>query len=1193
MPKTFLRNLQIGMGVSVILVLASSIASYISIKNQIADRANVEHSRKVIESANKILHDLQNAETGQRGYHLTGREAFLQPYKAALTNIPQSLERTITLVADNPQQLKNAQHITALADMRMSILTELVSIKRNGGDVTLDQLDNGRRHMDSCRTSINHFIDTEVLLLEHRSSQLDRSTDSTVFFIPLAAILSLLITIVCFLKIRQDYTKKEQLQNALRKKDQQITERLHVIQRIAAQIAKGDYSVKVNDTERDDLGSLAGSLNAMANSLNDSFVLLRNNEWQQRGIAALNEKLVGNRSETDLLKDALTHLIEYTEGTNGACYMWEDGNLWLKSAWAMEDTIPSCLAPGQGMIGQVFDDKKIRQLHDLQDEDYIVSCASGKIRVKEILLMPIMADESCIGVIEIGARVKHDDTKVKFFKEAVRNIGIAAVAARGRAKVQSLLEETQAQTEELQVQHAELENLNTELEAQAQRLQTSEEELRVQQEELLNSNAELEAHADLLEDRNQLISQRNVEIQQKAEALALSTKYKSEFLANMSHELRTPLNSILLLSRLLADNTEGNLQEEQIQSANVIQSAGTSLLLLIDEILDLSKIESGNMQIHIEKVDMQELMQGLRSLFEPVAAQKGLSLKLNGLDTVLDTDRLRLEQVLRNLLSNALKFTNEGEVSLTIKEGNKDADCWRFEVKDTGVGIPEDKLQVIFEAFQQADGSTRRKYGGTGLGLSISREIARLLGGYIEVTSELGQGSVFELVLPKHLKEIAQTTDELKEASTPTHDQKKDRSKETEDAALPQYVPNALPDDRGNIRHGDKVILIVEDDTDFANQLLKYANQQGYKGVVIVRGDKAVEATLKYKPVAILLDIMLPMIGGWDIMEDLKNNPDTRHIPVHMMSSMHARKRGLSMGAIDFLSKPISLQQIAEMFRKIENALSTGARKVLIVEENAKHAEALSFFLSNFNIATKVQSSMEESIKALQQNEADCVILDMGVPYQAGYEMLEAIKKNEALENVPIIVFTGENVSEIEHVRLKEYADSIVIKTAHSYQRILDEVGLFLHVVEKKVDDKKISIDKSLGKLQEILEGKKVLVVDDDVRNIFSLSKVLERHHMQILSATNGKEALEQLEMHPDIAVVLMDIMMPEMDGYETIVRIREKPDYKKLPIIAVTAKAMLGDRDKCMQVGASDYISKPVDTHQLLSLLKVWLYEI
>ena len=881
--------------------------------------------------------------------------------------------------------------------------------------------------------------------------------------------------------------------------------------------------------------------------------------------------------------------------------MIEDGTLKLQGSIGLESNIKQFFEPGEGMVGQVFLNKKAKAYNDLDDEDFAVSFASSKIKINAILLLPIMLDLQIVGVLELSSDHNFDEDRIEYFTESVRNIAIAIRAARGREKEQRLLEETQAQSEELQVQHSELENLNTELEAQTQKLQASEEELKVQQEELMQTNTELEERSKLLEEKNQLIAERNIEIQRKAEELALSTQYKSEFLANMSHELRTPLNSILLLSRLMAENPDENLNEDQIESAKVIQSSGTSLLTLIDEILDLAKIESGKMSLEYQDVVIAEVVHDLKNLINPLVKEKGIDFNINideDLEKTIETDRLRLDQVLRNLMSNALKFTKEGSVELNIKKYPKNKDFIIFSVKDSGIGIPEEKQKIIFEAFQQADGSTQRKFGGTGLGLSISREIAKLLGGHLELESKVNEGSEFSLVIPinEKFKFTNSHSDQnlveviLEDVEEIKHIIDEDFSAISNSKTL--EIPAEVEDDRDDISQDDKVILIIEDDTNFAKALLKYARLNSYKGIVIVRGDEALSAALEYHPSAILLDVQLPVKDGWQVMDELKSNPQTKLIPVHMMSSLHVKQESLMKGAIDFINKPVALEQMTDVFKKIEDALKKSPQKVLIVEENAKHASALSYFLSNFNISLSVEDNVEDSVRAFNTDQVDCVILDIGSNRRNAYKIIESIKSYEGLENLPIIIFTERNLSTSEELKIKQYADSIVVKTAHSYQRILDEVGLFLHLVEEKSSSVETIRNKTLGSLTEVLSGKKILITDDDVRNIFSLTKALEKYKVEVVLAMDGVQALEQIKLNPDIDVVLMDMMMPEMDGYETIQEIRKMPQFRRLPIIAVTAKSMIGDRDKCIQAGASDYITKPVDVDQLLSLLRVWLYE-
>lgn len=1197
MSKKLVRKLQVGFGFSLLVLLISAAASYISIQTQMSNRSKVIKTQQTINAVNQILIDLQNAETGQRGYLLTGETAFLAPYYQSQTSLPSSLSETRDLAEGVPDQARRLDSIADLVNTRLKTLEALVDLKKAGGSPTVEQLESGKFYMDSCRTIIERFVAEEADKLGVNAAKMQQNSRLTSFFIVFAAMVSLIVTVVFYLQIRNEFRRREKMQQQLREKDEDTTHRLNIIHNMAEQIAAGDYTVRLDDKERDTLGYIASSLNGMALALEESFGKLHDNEWRQTGLAKINDILAGNKTEEVVANDALELLVSYTECVNGAFYIWDKGRLGLAAYYGLEGHMKKEYQSGEGIVGQVFKDKRVKLLENVGDEEFVVSFSSGQIKVNHLLWLPLMLKGQCFGVIELGSVVPFEKLDQEFYREACYNISLEVLAAKGRKQIQTLLEETQAQAEELQTQHAELENLNTELEAQAQKLQASEEELRVQQEELMQSNQELEERSKLLEEKNQLIAERNLDIQKKAEELALSTKYKSEFLANMSHELRTPLNSILLLSRLMVENVDDNLTEDQIESAKVIQSSGSSLLSLIDEILDLSKIEAGKMELEYEHMALTDLRNDLLNLFMPIVDEKGLALKVEieeGVSAYVETDKLRVEQVLRNLLSNAIKFTPKGKVALSITQQPLNPDYIQFIVKDTGIGISPESQKIIFEAFQQADGSTRRKFGGTGLGLAISREIARLLGGEIKLSSTPGEGSTFSFIIPvrKPSGSLMPPADILVENIAQEVEEMTALVSEAPSSLAVANIPEEVEDDRHDIKPGDKIILIVEDDTPFAEILLKYARQSGYKGIIIVRGDWATEAAEKYQPLAILLDIQLPVRDGWQVMDEIKNNPKTRHIPVHIMSSLEVKRESLSKGAIDFINKPIALEQMRQMFSKIEDALTQNPKKVLIVEENPKHATALSYFLSNFNIASEIRSNVEDSIRALASDNVNCVILDMGVPDDTGYETLEAIKQKEGLENLPIIIFTGKNLSQAEERRIKQYADSIVVKTAHSFQRILDEVGLFLHLVEESNLEPEKRKTNKLGSLNEVLNGKTVLIADDDVRNIFSLTKTLEQYQMDVISAIDGKEALQQLEKHPKTSIILMDMMMPEMDGYETIRQIRNMHDYAKLPIIAVTAKAMTGDREKCIKAGASDYISKPVDKDQLLSLLRVWLYE-
>ena len=1192
----FKRNLVIGFGISLLLLIASAVASYFSINNLLYSARMVNHTNEVAMRLEGVMGILRDAETGQRGFLLTNDRRFLDSYNGSYEKVTVAIDNIQQLTIDNLPQQRDCDTLKSIAQQRVAFLTSLIDKKRNGEVIGDSLLLIGRAYMNHARSVVKRMQDREKALLNARTQNMNRFAASTPVFIVIASVLAILLTIISFLRVLKDYNKRLELQTALEKKDAEVSRRLSVMEGIANEISAGNYKIKIDDEGKDALGSIGYSVNRMAESLDASFTNLSERQWFQTGIASLNEIVITDQDFNTLAKSVLDYVTEYSGSQAGALYILNsEGSLQLRSSYALSASYPrKNISLGDGLVGQAARAKKIIEVKNLQAHDYTLSYVSGEVKPLSVIAVPLLFDKLVKGVIELASLNEYSPNTKSFLEAASLSTAIAINTAQNKQRVQELLEETQSQSEELQAQHTELENINAELEAQAEKLQASEEELKVQQEELQQSNRELEERSRLLEEKNEVILERNLQIQSKAEELAISTKYKSEFLANMSHELRTPLNSILLLSRLLSENHEHNLSAEQIEYANVIQSSGKGLLTLIDEILDLSKIEAGKMELEYDDVKISAVAEELEALFAPIAKDKGIEFSISVSDDApgtLETDRLRLDQILRNLISNALKFTKRGTVQLNIGKQNE---FITFSVRDTGIGIPREKHQTIFDAFQQADGSTRRQFGGTGLGLSISRELAKLLGGEIRLESEEGKGSEFTLILPEKKSNRNNVAGgmEIEPLEQPPVVKSENGVDSYPDNFISETIPLPVDDDRQNIQPGDKIILIVDDDTAFARSLLEYTRRKGYKGLVAVRGDEAIGLARHFHPMGILLDLQLPVKSGWDVMDELKSDPSTRPIPVHMMSSHHAKTKSLLTGAVDFISKPVAFEKLGEMFSKIEEALARHPKKVLIVEENHKHAEALAYFLQQYNVASEIRNSVSEGIKALHQNEVDCVILDMGVPAQRSYDTLDEVKKTPGFENIPIIIFTGKNLSHAEEVRIKQYADSIVIKTAQSYQRILDEVSLFLHLVEENRGVGKISRYKRMGELGEVLRDKTVLVADDDVRNIFSLTKSLENYGMNVISAIDGKDALKQMDGKEKIDIVLMDMMMPEMDGYESIRRIRKIPKYRNLPVIAVTAKAMTGDREKCIAAGASDYITKPVDVDQLISLLRVWLYQ-
>ena len=1188
MKNNFKRNLLISSLVSLLVLMISSTASYISIKNLLESNFWVNHTQDVIYNLNQGSSSLTDAQTSMRGYLITGDEQFVSRYNTYEAESNTYFEKLDELTIDNPVQQKSLAELKTLRSNFFKYLNNQIVKKRFGKNNTTFDLNEGRAMMDQLRSYFKRIESSEQALLKQRNETSERyGTYSTVLII-VAFIIAFLISIVFLFRILKDYNERSVLQKELEQKDIETAQRIEVISTIASNISNGNYDIRVDDTKSDALGSLGESLNSMSIALKQSFGLISEKEWIQSGVAGLNNAMLGDKSLNELAKDVIEYLCHYTNSSAGVFYVVEADELAFTAGYSYIPTKSrETIQKGDGLLGQCIISGELLELKTISSDFIHINYALGEIKPTHIVAVPLI-DNRIEGALELASIYGFSQLHLEFLRIVANNIGIAIKSTQNRKRVMELLEETQSQSEELRVQHSELEAINAELEAQTEKLQASEEELRVQQEELEQTNEELSERSVLLEERNN-------EIQKKSEALELTTRYKSEFLANMSHELRTPLNSILLLSRLLSENNSKSMNNEEVEFAKVIQSSGNSLLGLIDEILDLSKIEAGKMELEFLDVSTKEITDNLSNLFSQVAKEKGIKFEIMSKDApiVIKTDKMRLEQILKNLISNAIKFTEKGSVSVEIKINDDDDKVICFIVKDTGIGIPLEKQPLIFEAFQQADGSTKRKYGGTGLGLSISRELAKLLRGEIILHSKEGEGSSFTLCLPVYGTISKKIIVDKAPPPMPISPEEAEELRKVKSKYLSTVIPDEIEDDRDIIEEGDKVILIVEDDINFAQSLLAFSRKNGYKVVVSVRGDYALNFALMYKPVGILLDIELPIKSGWEVLEELKNNNQTKHIPVHIMSSHKLKQESLLKGAVDFLDKPVAFDKIPEVFTRIEHIITKESQKVLIIEDNPKHAKALAYFLESYNINSEIKSEVSEGLDALNKTDVDCVILDMGIPDKQAYQILDGVKKKPGLENLPVIVFTGKSLSLKEEVKIKKYADSIIVKTAHSYQRMLDEVSLFLHLVEEnKGANGKNESYKKLNLLNNILHDKKVLIVDDDVRNIYSLTKALEVFKMNVITAFDGNDAIKVLEEHPDTDIVLLDMMMPNMDGYETAEKIRTNPKFLTLPLIAVTAKAMTGDREKCIKAGASDYITKPVDIDQLLSLLRVWLYD-
>lgn len=907
--------------------------------------------------------------------------------------------------------------------------------------------------------------------------------------------------------------------------------------------------------------------------------------WFRFGQNELNILLRGEKSTAEMTQQVLAFLIEYLGAGAGIFYVFNDNEMVLEAAagYAVPlDTVRNRrLELGEGLAGQAALEQKILTVTDAPAHYLRISSGLGCSDPSHIVSLPLVHNGTLTGLVELGSFKTFRGDDLEFLTQITGALAIALSVNRSRQQVNELLEQTQSQTEELRVQQEELQQTNEELEERAQMLEQQREQIRA---------------------KNREVEEASRELQQKADELEKVSAYKSEFLANMSHELRTPLNSLMILSSLLRDNRDGNLSEKQVEFAATINGAGRDLLNLINDILDLSKIESGHLEFHYEEVALTELGEQLESVFQPVAQDKGIVFTITMEQTAptrLSTDRQRTLQVLKNLLSNACKFTDSGSVSLRIYAPDSGKNplgttAVAFQVTDTGIGIPEDKQSLVFNAFQQADGSTSRTYGGTGLGLSISRQLARSMGGDVALASATGSGSTFTLYLPASgacaIAPVA-APPALPAVPQPDSAVVRGNAPAPAKARSADLVPAPLPDDRDTLQCGDKCILVIEDDLTFAGILTDMVRGRGFAVLAAADGESGIALAERYQPSAVILDVMLPHIDGWGVMRRLKDNSQTRHIPVHFVTCLEERQKAMSMGAIGFVTKPVSSSQLDAVFETLESAIEKTMKMLLIVEDDHNQAAAMVALLEERNVTIRVAESGDKAIELLSSEHFDCIVLDLGLADMGAFELLEELKKLDPERRIPVIIHTGRELSHDDERKLHHYAESIIIKGTKSPERLLNEVTLFLHLIETSLDPGKQRMIRSALDKEAMLEGKKVLIVDDDMRNIFSLSSALSEKHIVIHEAENGREALRQLEHFPDIDLVLMDIMMPEMDGYEAMRCIRRDSRFQALPIIALTAKAMKGDREECLRAGASDYIPKPVDMDKLFSLLRVWLY--
>jgi signal transduction histidine kinase/DNA-binding response OmpR family regulator/CHASE3 domain sensor protein len=1121
--------------IAVLLFFAASGAiSYMNIKtlNNSAERVAATHESLI--SLESVISLLKDAETGQRGFVMTGDERYLEPYLAAQTGLANSLALLEGEAKGDAETETSVQILRGHIKAKMDELAETITLRRNEGfEAALDvvKTQRGKASMDAARETVDKM---QARVRDFRRAQIEERQAS-----------------------------------------------------YAVAQTSGFLSVG--------FGALLALI--VAAMMSRSAAARRRAEWLQAGELGLQTAMAGQLRVENLGENILRFCTEYFGAQVGAFFAKDGVNFKRVATYGLPATSQTPLAfePGESLLGQAAKDRRVFLVRDIPDGYLSLGSALGHGDPRHLVIAPAASDMMVEAVFELGIMDEFDEAVKELLERISEPIAVAIRAANYRAHLQNLLEETQRQGEELQAQSEELRVSNEELEEQGRSLRESQSRLEQQQAELEQTNSQLEEQTALLETQRDDLARAKTIVQTKAQELEQASRYKSDFLANMSHELRTPLNSSLILAKLLADNPNGNLTEEQVKYALTIQSSGNDLLTLINDILDLSKIEAGHMEIRPEQMTVSRMFDDLVRMFQPLAQQKQLSFETRidpGCPAVIVSDRQRLEQVLKNLLSNAIKFTEKGRVVLSLSRADNGRVA--FSVTDTGIGISEEQQQQVFEAFRQADSAISRKYGGTGLGLSISRQLTKLLGGSIHLASTVGEGSTFSVMLP----EIYDSG--LAPKAQPLTTQASDSV--AGDYSMPAARPVAraygegqIIDDREELNPKNRLLLVIEDDASFAKILLDLSHELNFQCLVAHTAAEALQLAKRYLPSAVILDVGLPDNSGLSVLDRLKQDARTRHIPVHVVSGSDYAQTALSLGAVGYMLKPVKREELSDVIKGFEERFSTHMRRVLIVEDDAVQLDAVGKLLNSQAVETVGVRSAAECLELLKASTFDCMVLDLSLPDASGYQLLETISREDAYSFPPVIVYTGRDLSSEEEQRLRKYSHSIIIKGAKSPERLLDEVTLFLHQVVSELPAEKQKMLQQARNRDAVLEGRRILVVEDDIRNVYAVTNIFEPRGAIIQIARNGKEALVALEKAQGdaaakIDLVLMDVMMPEMDGLTATREIRKKSEWKKLPIIMLTAKAMKDDQEKCLDAGANDYMAKPLDVEKLLSLARVWM---
>jgi CheY-like chemotaxis protein/CHASE3 domain sensor protein len=1132
------RRLAVAIATPMVMLVILGVILGRQIVEMADDSAWVEHTDQVLAAANETLRQIADQENGIASYLFTRDLELLEPFERARPL--EGFTQLRGLVVDNPPQQARFERAAEKYRVWLGIMAPLLNAELGSEKQTHARFREGKASMDELRELLTSAIGVEEGLRRARVATSQQSTErAQLAFVGLLMGAALLLAFLS----------------------------RHQLRTIASTYTE----------------ALAAESEARAASEAES--------WIRSGQSQLVESMQGERTIDQLGSHCLELLANYTRADVGAFFIKESGGWRRRAGVALDSRAagPETFADGEGIIGRAATLGKLVNLLEVPRDYLKVRSGTVDSAPSQIVIAPARVEGITYAVLELGYLSAPDTKTVELLGRVGESIALAVRSSEYKQRLRELLEEAHRQAEELQTQQEELRVANEELDAQASALKASQRQLETQQAELEQTNDNLTEQAQLLERQNLALAEKQAEVVTKAQELERASQFKSDFLSNMSHELRTPLNSSLILAKLLADNRDGNLSAEQIKFAQTIYTAGNDLLTLINDILDLSKIESGKMEVHPTSVALEGLRDGLLRTFEPVAAEKQLGFSISidaGLPATIETDAQRLEQVLKNLLSNALKFTERGAVSLHIQGAG---DRVRFAVRDSGIGIAQHQQGIIFEAFRQADGTTNRKYGGTGLGLSISRELARLLGGDISVSSEPGQGSTFTIDIPQvYVGPSAEQPVAPRRSATARPLVGDGKPKARADAA-----PEAVPESRRSpvpVQPDGRAVLVIEDDEGFALVLKDVAREAGFQCIVAGTALSGFDLAKKHLPTGIILDMKLPDHTGLSVLDRLKRDPETRHIPVHVVSATDYTETALSMGAAAYLLKPAPRERLVDAFRDLEVRSSRRLRRVLVVEDDAALRDSVANLLGRSDVEIKTAATVADALRLLKEHSFDCIVTDLTLPDQSGFDLLETMARDEPYTIPPVIVYTGRSLDAEEEQRLRKYSKSIIIKGARSPERLLDEVTLFLHQVESELPPAQQRLLKEARHREAIFEGRNILVVEDDVRNVFALSSVLEPKGAKVTIARNGREALAALEREPRIDLVLMDIMMPEMDGLEATREVRKNPSWQRLPIIALTAKAMRDDHERCLAAGANDYLAKPLDIDMLLSLLRVWM---